>query len=72
MKNLDRKAYLEREPYSYRVITDDKVFIYAETRLLTVLRNKEAENFLRKIIKLDGLKAQKFMAKIVEELVPSL
>lgn len=72
MKNLGKKEYLEREPYSYRVITENKIFIYAESRLITILRNEEAEKFLRKITKLEGIKAQKFIDKLVEKLVPSL
>ncbi|MEW5924246.1 MAG: hypothetical protein AB1746_09685 [Candidatus Zixiibacteriota bacterium] len=72
MKNLGKKEYLEREPYSYRVITDDKIFIYAESKLLMVLRHEDAAKFLRKIRKLEGIKAQKFIDKLVEELVPSL
>jgi len=50
MNNSDKKSPLEREPYSYRVITDNKVFIYKENRLLIMLRNNQAEDFIKKIL----------------------
>ena len=72
MSGLNKKSQLEREPFSYRVITDAKVFIYKENRLLIMLRNDKAEEFITKIGKLKGLKAQKYMAKLVDELGPGL
>ena len=69
MVNQFGNTPLEREPYSWRAITDDKVFIYYETRLLAILREKEAEKFVKKIAKLEGLKAQKFLEKTAEEAV---
>jgi len=67
MGNSFGKTPLEQEPYFYRAITGDKVFIYFETRLLTMLRGKEAEKFVKKIVKLEGLKAQKYMEKTALE-----
>ena len=72
MNNSDKKSPLEREPYSYRVITDNKVFIYKENRLLIMLRNNQAEDFIKKIGELEGTKAQKYMAKLAEELGPGI
>jgi len=68
MSNSFGKTPLEREPYSYRIISDDKAFIYFETRLLVMLRGNDVQKFVKKISKLEGLKAQKFMQKTVEEL----
>ena len=57
--NIDKRNVLDEEPFSYKVVKDNKVFIYWNDKQVSILRDKESDRFLTKM-----RDAQLIMAKI--------
>lgn len=64
MTQIDKRNKLDEEPFSYKVLKDNKVFIYWFGKQVTILNGKESERFLVKIQRTEGKEAQLIMAKI--------
>lgn len=62
--SVDKRNILDEEPFAYKILKDNKVFIYWNGKQVTILRGKESERFLTKIQNTDMKEAQLIMAKI--------
>ena len=62
--NVDKRNILDKEPFSYKITKDKKVFLYWHEKQVTILRGKESERFIAKIKNVDIKEAQLIMAKI--------
>lgn len=62
--NVDKRNILDGEPFSYKILKDNKIFIYWKDKQVTILRGMESERFLAKIQNTDMKEAQLIMAKI--------
>jgi len=63
-KNIDKRNRLDEEIFSYQIAKSGKVFISWNGRQVTVLSEKRAEDFIKRISKAEGKEAQLIMAKI--------
>jgi hypothetical protein len=63
MAEIDKRNLLEGEVFKYRVIKDEKVFIYWHDKQIKILKGKEARRFIDKIAVLNHKEAQLVMAK---------
>jgi hypothetical protein len=61
--NVDRRAVLEGEPFSYRATKSGTVLISWNGKTVTTLKGKPAEAFLAKVEGADTHAAQLVMAK---------
>lgn len=61
---VDKRGYLEGEPFDYRIGKDGKVFLFWEERQVKILKGKAAERFLAKVADTDAMSAQLLMAKL--------
>jgi len=64
MGDIDKRHRLEEEVFSYKISKDKKVFIFWKGKQVMILKGKESEKFLTKILNADELEAQLIMAKI--------
>lgn len=64
MNNVDKHNRFVEEVFSYKILKDNKVFIFWHGKQVMVLKGKESEKFLSKIKNADSLEAQLIMAKI--------
>ena len=62
--NVDKRNILDKEPFSYKITKDKKVFLYWHEKQVTILRGKESERFIANIKNVDIKEAQLIMAKI--------
>jgi hypothetical protein len=61
---IDARGKLETEPFSYAHRKNGVVALEYEGRTVKTLSGKDAERFLERIAKLEGLEAQLVMAKL--------
>lgn len=64
MNEIDKRHKLEEEPFSYKVLKDNKIFIYWYDKQVKILNGKESEKFLKRIENADSREVQLIMAKI--------
>ena len=64
MTEIDKRGKLAAEPFSYRISKDRKVFIQWNGKQITILKGKEAEDFIARIEKADAWQAQLLMARV--------
>lgn len=65
MDHIDKRNRLKEEPFNYRVIKDNTVFIDYYGNQVKILKGKEAEKFLEKLNgAADTQAAQLIMAKV--------
>lgn len=64
MSGVDKRNKLDEEPFSYKVLKDNKVFIYWFGKQVTILTEKESNKFLMRIKNADLKEAQLIMAKV--------
>lgn len=64
MNNVDKHNRFVEEVFSYKILKDNKVFIFWHDKQIMILKGKESEKFLSKIKNADSLEAQLIMAKI--------
>lgn len=62
--NIDKRNLLDEEPFSYKVMKDNKIFIYWNGKQVSILKGKESEQFLSKIQNKSTKEIQLIMAKI--------
>ena len=62
--NIDKRNVLDEEPFSYKVVKDNRVFIYWNDKQVSILRGKESDRFLSKMKNASIKEAQLSMAKI--------
>ncbi len=63
-ENIDKRNLLDREPFSYKILKDNKVFVYWKGKQVTILKGEESKRFLAKVENADCKEAQLIMAKI--------
>ncbi len=63
MTDIDKRAKLETNPFSFRVTKDNKVFIHWNGKQVMALKGSAAEKFLAAITGADDQQAQLIMAK---------
>lgn len=64
MSEIDKRGRLEEEPFTFQSTKDGKVFIYWSGKLVTTLRGKAAEKFLRSMANANPAQAQLLMARV--------
>ncbi len=63
-ENIDKRNILDEEPFSYRVLKDNKIFISWYGKQVTILSGKQSEKFLSRMENAEGKDAQLIMAKV--------
>jgi len=64
MDAIDKRNVLDNEVFTYQISKDKKVFIYWSGKQVMVIKGKEAQKFIGKIIGLDDKGVQLVMAKV--------
>lgn len=64
MDAIDKRNVLVNEVFTYQISKEKKVFIYWSGKQVKVLKGKEAQNFISKLIGLDDKGIQLVMAKV--------
>lgn len=64
MGEVDKRHRFDEEVFSYKVSKDNKIFIYWYGKQVMILKGKESEKFIAKILNADQLESQLIMAKI--------
>lgn len=64
MANIDRRNKLDEEFFSYRVLKDNKVFIYWYDKHVMTLTGQKSQKFLADIEGADSKEEQLIMARI--------
>ncbi|MEW9094615.1 MAG: hypothetical protein AB2417_05985 [Clostridiaceae bacterium] len=64
MNEVDKRNKLDEEPFSYKILKDNRVFIYWNGKQVTILKGKESSKFLSQIENVDLKEMQLIMAKI--------
>ena len=64
MKEVDKRNKLDQEPFSYKVLKDNRVIIYWQGKQVTILNGKESNKFLARIENVDLKETQLIMAKV--------
>lgn len=64
MSGIDKRGKLEEQPFTCQITKDGKVFIHWQGKLITTLRDKAAEKFLKSMAEADSAQAQLLMARI--------
>ena len=64
MDAKDKRNVLVNEVFTYQISKEKKVFIYWSGKQVKVLKGKEAQKFISKIIGLDDKGIQLVMAKV--------
>lgn len=64
MGNIDKRGRLEEEIFSYRVSKDNKIFISWHDKQIMILKGKDSEKFLSRMVGATPLEAQLIMAKV--------
>ena len=63
MSEVDKRNRFDEEFFSYKVLKDNKIFIFWYEKEVKILKGKESEKFLFKIKDADPKEAQLIMAK---------
>ncbi|MGB1249908.1 MAG: hypothetical protein ACPG8W_04695 [Candidatus Promineifilaceae bacterium] len=63
MTQIDKRGRLEAEPFDYRTTKNGSVFITFHQKVVTTLKGKSAEKFLKRIDSASAQQAQLIMAK---------
>lgn len=63
-ENIDKRNILDGEPFSYKILKDNKVFVYWKGKQVIILKGEESKHFLSRIQNADMKEAQLIMAKI--------
>ena len=61
---VDKRGYLESQPFNYQLSKDGKIFLYWEGKQVKLLKGKEALKFTSKIASLDEQGVQLLIAKL--------
>jgi hypothetical protein len=64
MDTIDKRNVLVNEVFTYQISKEKKVFIYWSGKQVKVLKGKEAQKFISKLIGLDDKGIQLVMAKV--------
>lgn len=64
MNEIDKRNKLDEEPFSYKILKDNKIFIYWNGKQVKILSGKESNKFLVRIKNADMKNSQLIMAKI--------
>jgi hypothetical protein len=64
MSETDKRGKPEEEPFTFQSTKDGKLFIYWQGKLVTTLRGKAAEKFLKSMADADPSQAQLLMARV--------
>jgi len=60
---IDKRGELDKEPFSYKITKDKKVFISCDGRQVTILSGSKADKSISAITDTDGKEAQLVMAR---------
>ena len=63
-KSIDKRGVLEEDVFGYHANKDGKVFITWHGKQVTILKDKAATTFLKKVQAADRHQAQLLMAKL--------
>ena len=63
-KPIDQRNILDEEVFTYKIMKDQKVFIFYGGKQVTTLNGKQAADFIAKIGQIEGKAAQLIMAKV--------
>ena len=63
MSKIDKRNVLDDEPFTYHIGKENKVFIQWQGKQVKILRGKDVQKFLTKIVDLGSKEAQLVMAK---------
>ena len=66
ISNIDKNDVLKDEIFSYKILKDNKIFIYWHGKQVMILKEKQSEKFLKKIQNADAFEAQLIMAKMTD------
>ena len=64
MKKVDKRGYLDGDPFDYREGRGGNVFLFWEGKQVKIIKGKEAEKFLTKVGGASSKEAQLLMAKL--------
>jgi hypothetical protein len=64
MSEIDKRGKLAEQPFTYQTTKDGKVFIYWNGKLVTTLRGKAAEKFLKSMADAGLAQTQLLMARV--------
>jgi hypothetical protein len=64
MSEIDKRGKLAEQPFTYRTTKDGKVFIHWQGKLVTTLRGKAAEKFLKSMAGAGPAQVQLLMARV--------
>jgi hypothetical protein len=64
MSGIDKRGKLEEQPFIFQATKDGKVFIHWQGKLVTTLRGKAAEKFLKSMADANPTQAQLLMARV--------
>jgi len=63
MKEDRRDVHKEEKPFTYKVLKDDKIFVYRENKMIKCISGKKAIEFLGVINSRDDYAIQLYLAK---------
>jgi hypothetical protein len=64
MSEIDKRGKLAEQPFTYQTTKDGKVFIHWQGKLVTALRGKAAEKFLKSMTDAGPAQTQLLMARV--------
>jgi hypothetical protein len=64
LNEIDKRNKLDEEPFSYKISKDNKIFIYWHEKQITILKGKDSDKFLARILNADLKEQQLVMAKV--------
>lgn len=60
----DKRGILEKGIFDYKVLKDNRIFIYWNNKQVTILSGKDAEKFINRIKNATDFEKQLVMAKV--------
>jgi hypothetical protein len=64
MNEIDKRGKLAEQPFTFQTTKDGKVFIHWQGKLVTTLRGKAAEKFLKSMKDANPAQVQLLMARV--------
>jgi hypothetical protein len=64
MMQVDKRGKIKEKLFTFRETKDRKVFLYWHGKQIMILKDKHAENFLKKIANASEEQSQLLMAKV--------
>jgi hypothetical protein len=64
LNEVDKRNKLDEEFFSYKVSKDNKVFVFWYGKQVMILKGKESEKLLARILNVNSKEAQLILAKV--------